>query len=535
MTGAPAGLPDRQTAEQRVLECSKAVQRAIFYAAQCSAAAGMAFNPGIDIGVDLSNLRGVSQMQVMALEQKAAAVRQAIKSRMEYAAAQADYLASLPVPPAFVPSSQELLSSEGLASPHSNGIGASHSLLDPSPASPVAHSIQSRAFALPGHEPRKSRLSQPPSSEQHLSLDDPAQGAQRMLQHSDASLKLHDHPQRQKPQPAAQNNNEAGKAPAGLKLRRLRAADVKAQLEGRWLQFFWPDDGSWWRAQVTAIDMQSTRCTLLYETGEEETNCNLGQLVGKGEVAWLDETGGKSLNELAPAAGNGMRHSNSIGPARMSGDPESVVGPHVPADKVNKRARSAMRSRASGANLKLPQHLADPDESHAKQAPPPRGQSNGAHVQQRAPKRAKAGSRYKSDSEEDDDISSLSESDGEDFVPARKTTARSRAAGRPATNAAPPPQLPAQLPHHLSNPAPGLSPILALDADAMGRWVSITPLRQQSTAAQAPQAIPARIVKVHAGRGFIVVATSNGAALELHQADEGRVYKVAMLPASNGK
>lgn len=60
---------------------------------------------------------GDVQMQVAALEQKAAAVRQAIKSRMDYAAAQAEHFANLPVPTSSAPAVQvKFFRKESLAS-----------------------------------------------------------------------------------------------------------------------------------------------------------------------------------------------------------------------------------------------------------------------------------------------------------------------------------------------------------------------------------------------------------------------------------
>lgn len=44
-------------------------------------------------------------------------------------------------------------------------------------------------------------------------------------------------------------------------------ADARSLLEGQWLQLFWPDDGTWWPAQVLEMDVRACTCTLLYETG----------------------------------------------------------------------------------------------------------------------------------------------------------------------------------------------------------------------------------------------------------------------------
>ena len=55
-----AGLPDRQAAERRVAECAAAAQRAVVYAAKCSAAVGLPYDPGVNVGINLQGLRGLS-------------------------------------------------------------------------------------------------------------------------------------------------------------------------------------------------------------------------------------------------------------------------------------------------------------------------------------------------------------------------------------------------------------------------------------------------------------------------------------------
>ena len=47
----------------------------------------------------------------------------------------------------------------------------------------------------------------------------------------------------------------------------LRMRDIQPQLQQKWLQLYWPDDSSWWPAQVTQVSPKRHRAHLLYETG----------------------------------------------------------------------------------------------------------------------------------------------------------------------------------------------------------------------------------------------------------------------------
>lgn len=49
-----------------------------------------------------------------------------------------------------------------------------------------------------------------------------------------------------------------------------------------------------------------------FNAGEEETDCNLGQLVSKGEVAWLDEENGVTSVGAAAAAAAGSLNGLSF-------------------------------------------------------------------------------------------------------------------------------------------------------------------------------------------------------------------------------
>ena len=54
---------------------------------------------------------------------------------------------------------------------------------------------------------------------------------------------------------------------------KLRLSDVGPHLVGMHLFLLWPDDGSWWPALLTHLDLQQRRATLLYNTGAARGLC----------------------------------------------------------------------------------------------------------------------------------------------------------------------------------------------------------------------------------------------------------------------
>ncbi|KAK9810385.1 hypothetical protein WJX72_009789 [[Myrmecia] bisecta] len=67
----------------------------------------------------------------------------------------------------------------------------------------------------------------------------------------------------------------------------LKVKDIRLSLKGKWLQLYWPDDNRWWPGQVLDVNVKNRNLHMLYETGEEEQDMDLMELIKNNEVAWL--------------------------------------------------------------------------------------------------------------------------------------------------------------------------------------------------------------------------------------------------------
>lgn len=66
------GLPDLQEAQTRVWTCDQAVRQAVLFAAKSAAAAGLPYNPGFDIGVELHNIPSLDPVSTQPSSQSRA-------------------------------------------------------------------------------------------------------------------------------------------------------------------------------------------------------------------------------------------------------------------------------------------------------------------------------------------------------------------------------------------------------------------------------------------------------------------------------
>ncbi|GAB4820542.1 hypothetical protein N2152v2_007588 [Parachlorella kessleri] len=100
----------------------------------------------------------------------------------------------------------------------------------------------------------------------------------------------------------------------------LKMKDYKASLAGQMVQLYWPDDGQWWPALVTAVTGSATdrRVSLYYETGDEELT-DLTPLIKAGEAAWLFGPGGSGKLAAAGQAASDETHGGSLGRATTGG------------------------------------------------------------------------------------------------------------------------------------------------------------------------------------------------------------------------
>jgi hypothetical protein len=62
----------------------------------------------------------------------------------------------------------------------------------------------------------------------------------------------------------SQQEQEQQKAADGK--RRLSSADFNEGLAGKWLQLYWPDDGTWWQGYCASVDMAQKKALVIYET-----------------------------------------------------------------------------------------------------------------------------------------------------------------------------------------------------------------------------------------------------------------------------
>ena len=50
----------------------------------------------------------------------------------------------------------------------------------------------------------------------------------------------------------------------------------------------WPDDGTWYKGEVMECDVQNAKATVYYDETEETEECDLGELVRDGQIAFSE-------------------------------------------------------------------------------------------------------------------------------------------------------------------------------------------------------------------------------------------------------
>lgn len=66
----------------------------------------------------------------------------------------------------------------------------------------------------------------------------------------------------------------------------LTAADLTTHLKGRKAELFWPDDGNWYKVEITKINTKSHQATIQYNTGESE-ELDLDEIIKAGHMVLL--------------------------------------------------------------------------------------------------------------------------------------------------------------------------------------------------------------------------------------------------------
>ncbi|BDA40625.1 hypothetical protein COCOBI_01-2780 [Coccomyxa sp. Obi] len=267
----PQGPMDRKTAENAVRQARSHAEAALIRAARMAAAAGIDFNVPPGFQVDLS---GIVKSDTRELEMRARALERTLAERRAR--------------------SQQASASQSFPA------------LDDGRQSPYGREADRGARAF---QQQRSQQQQQQQQQQQFAGGWAVNSAPKQKQKADSRSQYEE-----SPRASGQNNKSKSKASKAQgessdawdttpdKALRLKMKDIKQSLKDRWLQLFWPEDGRWWPGQVTEVHAKERKISLLYKTGEEETDLDVGEMVRKGEVAWLNAEEMKAAGDPPPGA-----------------------------------------------------------------------------------------------------------------------------------------------------------------------------------------------------------------------------------------